>query len=247
LSKNYKISIITVTKNSENFLEECILSLEKQSYKNYEHIIIDGCSTDNTINIIKKYKTKIAYWVSEKDEGLYDAMNKGIKRCSGDIIGILNSDDVYYPEALKIVNEYFNSNKELDFLFGSVEKYKLLHGYNPKKIKWSFGFYTSHSVGFFIKKKSQLKVGLYNLKYKYSSDYDLFYRMIVNFKLKGMATKKSEILGKFRSGGISSRLSYLEYLKENNKIRIDNGQNVLFVYLIFLARVLRNFKRILNF
>ena len=174
-------------------------------------------------------------------------MNKGIKRCSGDIIGILNSDDFYYPEALKIVNEYFNSNKELDFLFGSVEKYKLLHGYNPKKIKWSFGFYTSHSVGFFIKKKSQLKVGLYNLKYKYSSDYDLFYRMIVNFKLKGMATKKSEILGKFRSGGISSRLSYLEYLKENNKIRIDNGQNVLFVYLIFLARVLRNFKRILNF
>ena len=190
MSKNYKISIITVTKNSENFLEECILSLEKQSYKNYEHIIIDGCSTDNTINIIKKYKNKLAYWVSEKDEGLYDAMNKGIKRCSGDIIGILNSDDFYYPEALKIVNEYFNSNKELDFLFGSVEKYKLLHGYNPKKIKWSFGFYTSHSVGFFIKKKSQLKVGLYNLKYKYSSDYDLFYRMIVNFKLKGMATKR---------------------------------------------------------
>ena len=184
MNKNYKISIITVTKNSESFLEECILSLDKQSYRNYEHIIIDGCSTDNTINIIKKYKNKIAYWVSEKDEGLYDAMNKGIIKCSGDIIGILNSDDIYYPQALRIVNEYFNLNKELDFLFGSVNKYKLLHGYNPKKIKWSFGFYTSHSVGFFIKKKSQLKVGLYNLKYKYSSDYDLFYRMIVHFKLK---------------------------------------------------------------
>jgi len=247
LNKNYKISIITVTKNSENFLEECILSLDKQSYRNYEHIIIDGCSTDNTINIIKKYKDKIAYWVSEKDEGLYDAMNKGIKKCSGNIIGILNSDDIYYPQALKIVNEYFNLNKELDFLFGSVNKYKLLHGYNPKKIKWSFGFYTSHSVGFFIKKKSQLKVGLYNLKYKYSSDYDLFYRMIVHFKLKGIATKKEEILGKFRSGGISSRLSYLEYLKENTMIRIDNGQNIIFVYLIFLARFLKNFKKVLNF
>ena len=244
---NYKISIITVTKNSENFLEECILSLDKQSYRNYEHIIIDGCSTDNTINLIKKYKDKIAYWISEKDEGLYDAMNKGIKKCSGDIIGILNSDDIYYPHALKIVNEYFNLNKELDFLFGSVNKYKLLHGYKPKKIKWSFGFYTSHSVGFFIKRKSQLKVGLYNLKYKYSSDYDLFYRMIVHFKLKGMATKKEEILGKFRSGGISSRLSYLEYLKENSKIRIDNGQNIIFVYLIFLARFLRNFRRVINF
>jgi len=246
LNKNYKISIITVTKNSENFLEECILSLDKQSYRNYEHIIIDGCSTDNTINIIKKYKNKIAYWVSEKDEGLYDAMNKGIRKCSGDIIGILNSDDIYYPQALRIVNEYFNLNKELDFLFGSVNKYKLLHGYHPKKIKWSFGFYTSHSVGFFIKKKSQLKVGLYNLKYKYSSDYDLFYRMIVHFKLKGMATKKEEILGKFRSGGISSRLSYLKYLKENTIIRIDNGQNIIFVYLIFLARFLRNFRKVFN-
>ena len=247
MNKNYKISIITVTKNSENFLEECILSLDKQSYRNYEHIIIDGCSTDNTINIIKKYKDKIAYWVSEKDEGLYDAMNKGIKKCSGDIIGILNSDDIYYPQALRIVNEYFNLNKELDFLFGSVNKYKLLHGYNPKKIKWSFGFYTSHSVGFFIKKKSQLKVGPYNLKYKYSSDYDLFYRMIVHFKLKGIATKKEEILGKFRSGGISSKLSYLEYLKENTIIRIDNGQNIIFVYLIFLARFLRNFRKVFNF
>ena len=247
MNKNYKISIITVTKNSESFLEECILSLDKQSYRNYEHIIIDGCSTDNTINLIKKHKNKIAYWVSEKDEGLYDAMNKGIKKCSGDIIGILNSDDIYYPQALSIVSEYFNLNKKLDFLFGSVNKYKLLHGYNPKKIKWSFGFYTSHSVGFFIKKKSQLKVGLYNLKYKYSSDYDLFYRMIVHFKLKGMATKKEEILGKFRSGGISSRLSYIKYLKENTKIRIDNGQNIIFVYLIFLARFLRNFRKVINF
>ena len=247
MNKNYKISIITVTKNSESFLEECILSLDKQSYRNYEHIIIDGCSTDNTINLIKKHKNKIAYWISEKDEGLYDAMNKGIKKCSGDIIGILNSDDIYYPQALSIVSEYFNLNKKLDFLFGSVNKYKLLHGYNPKKIKWSFGFYTSHSAGFFIKKKSQLKVGLYNLKYKYSSDYDLFYRMIVHFKLKGMATKKEEILGKFRSGGISSRLSYIKYLKENTKIRIDNGQNIIFVYLIFLARFLRNFRKVINF
>jgi glycosyltransferase involved in cell wall biosynthesis len=114
LNKNYKISIITVTKNSENFLEECILSLDKQSYRNYEHIIIDGHSTDNTINIIKKYKDKVAYWVSEKDEGLYDAMNKGIKKCSGDIIGILNSDDIYYPQALSIVSEYFNLNKKLE-------------------------------------------------------------------------------------------------------------------------------------
>ena len=246
MEKNYKISIITVTKNSEKFLEDCILSVHNQSYKNYEHIIIDGNSTDNTVNIIKKHEEKIAYWISESDEGLYDAMNKGIKKSTGDIIGILNSDDIYYDQALKIVNNYFNKNKNLDFLFGSVYKYKLMHGYNPRKIKWSFGFYTTHSVGFFIKRESQLKVGFYNLKYKNSSDYDLFYRMILKFKMKGVATEKDEIFGEFRKGGFSSNFTYLEFLKENTQIRIDNGQNIILVYIIFLIRFIKNIRKVLK-
>ena len=244
MEKNYKISIITVTKNSEKFLEDCILSVHNQSYKNYEHIIIDGKSTDSTLDIIKKHKQKITYWISEDDNGLYDAMNKGIKKCSGDIIGILNSDDIYYDQALKIVNSYFNKNSNLDFLFGSVYKYKLMHGYNPNKIKWSFGFYTTHSVGFFIKRESQLKVGFYNLKYKNSSDYDLFYRMIVKLKMKGIATKKDEIFGEFRRGGFSSKFTYLEFLKENTQIRIDNGQNIILVYIIFFIRFVKNFRKV---
>ena len=246
MEKNYKISIITVTKNSEKFLEDCILSVHNQSYKNYEHIIIDGNSTDNTVNIIKKHEEKIAYWMSESDEGLYDAMNKGIKKSTGDIIGILNSDDIYYDQALKIVNDYFNKKKNLDFLFGSVYKYKLMHGYNPQKIKWSFGFYTTHSVGFFIKRESQLKVGFYNLKYKNSSDYDLFYRMILKFKMKGVATEKDEIFGEFRKGGFSSNFTYLEFLKENTQIRIDNGQNIILVYIIFLIRFIKNIRKVLK-
>ena len=246
MEKNYKISIITVTKNSEKFLEDCILSVHNQSYKNYEHIIIDGNSTDNTVNIIKKHEEKITYWMSESDEGLYDAMNKGIKKSTGDIIGILNSDDIYYDQALKIVNDYFNKKKNLDFLFGSVYKYKLMHGYNPQKIKWSFGFYTTHSVGFFIKRESQLKVGFYNLKYKNSSDYDLFYRMILKFKMKGVATEKDEIFGEFRKGGFSSKFTYLEFLKENTQIRIDNGQNIILVYIIFLIRFIKNIRKVLK-
>ena len=246
MEKNYKISIITVTKNSEKFLEDCILSVHNQSYKNYEHIIIDGNSTDNTVNIIKKHEEKITYWMSESDEGLYDAMNKGIKKSTGDIIGILNSDDIYYDQALKIVNDYFNKKKNLDFLFGSVYKYKLMHGYNPQKIKWSFGFYTTHSVGFFIKRESQLKVGFYNLKYKNSSDYDLFYRMILKFKMKGVATEKDEIFGEFRKGGFSSNFTYLEFLKENTQIRIDNGQNIILVYIIFLIRFIKNIRKVLK-
>ncbi len=246
MNKNYKISVITVAKNSEKFLEENINSLQNQTYKNFEHIIIDGKSTDGTIEIIKRHKDKINYWISETDKGLYDAMNKGIKVSTGDIIGILNSDDIYYSDTLKIVNHYFSEQQNLDFLFGTVEKHKLMHGYYPEKIKWTFGFYTTHSIGFFIKKSSQMKIGFYDTRYKYCADYDLFYKMIVKKKMVGIATKKDEIFGKFRQGGLSSKIKYLDFLKENNKIRINNGQNRLFVYLIFFLRLLRNFKNLLK-
>jgi len=233
-----------VTKNSEKFLEENLQSLKNQTYRNFEHIIIDGKSTDKTIEIIKKYSDQINFWKSEIDSSLYEAMNKGIDKSTGDIIGILNSDDVYYPQALSIVNDYFSNYPDIDFLFGSVEKHKLMHGFNPKKIKWTFGFYTTHSIGFFIRKSSQLKLGLYDTQYKYSADYDLFYRMIVKENFKGISTKKNEILGKFRKGGLSSRIRYIDFLRENNRIRINNGQNKFIVYIIFLLRLIRNFKRL---
>ena len=245
MQKKLKISVITVTKNSEKFLEENLISLQNQTYKNFEHIIIDGKSDDGTLQIINKYSKKIHYWKSEKDHGLYDAMNKGINVSKGDIIGILNSDDIYYPDALNTVNKYFSSHPDIDFLFGSVLKHKLMHGFKPKKIKWTFGFYTTHSVGFFIKRSSQLKLGLYDTQYKYSADYDLFYRMIVKKKFKGISTKKNEIIGKFRRGGLSSKIRYLDFLRENNKIRINNGQNRFIVYIIFVLRIIRNFKKLI--
>ena len=246
MKNNPKISIVTVTKNSEKYLEENIESLSNQTFRNFEHIIIDGKSTDNTIAIIKKNSDKVDKWISDPDQGLYYAMNKGINISTGEIIGILNSDDIYFPNALEIVNNYFSSDNKLDFLFGTVQKHKLMHGYFPKKIKWTFGFYTTHSVGFFIKRSSQFKVGLYDTQYKFSSDYDLFYRLIVKEKMRGTSTKKNEILGKFRRGGLSSQIKYLDFLRENNKIRINNGQNIFFVYFIFILRLIRNFKNIFN-
>ena len=245
-NKNFKlkISIITVVKNNEKDIENNIKSLLNQSYDNYEHIIIDGGSTDRTADIIKKYENNIHYWISENDKGLYDAMNKGIDVSTGDVIGILNSDDIFYKDALLYARNYFQEHENIDFLFGTVIKYKKLFGFNPKKILWSFGFYTSHSVGFFIKSKSQKKLGYYNTKYKYSADYDLFYRMIVKQKMTGMATKENEVFGKFNSGGISSKIKFIDYLNENTKIRIDNGQNILFVYLIFLIRFFKNINKI---
>ena len=108
----------------------------------------------------------------------------------------------------------------------------------------SFGFYSTQLVGFFKKKKTQKKVGYYKKKYKYSSEYDLFYRLIVKKKMTGMSTNKNEIFGKFRSGGLSSRIRYIDFLKECNLIRLNNGQNFFVVYLIFLARLFRNIKKI---
>ena len=243
MKNKFKISIITVTKNSEKFLQETIDSLSKQTHQNFEHIIVDGASTDKTLDIIKKNSHNITKWISEPDQGLYYAMNKGLRLCSGDIVGILNSDDIYYPDTLSIVNTYF-LKKKIDFLFGTVFKHKLMYGFYPKKIHWTFGFYTTHSVGFFIKKISQDKIGPYNTKYKWSADYDNFYKMIVKHKMKGMATKKNEVLGNFRLGGLSSSIKYIDFLRENNQIRLDNGQNKIVVFIIFFLRLLRNFKRL---
>ena len=236
-NKNYKISIITVVKNSLSTIEKTIRSVINQDYENIEYIIIDGNSTDGTSKIIDKYKDKISIIVREKDLGIWDAMNKGIKLTSGDIVGFLNSGDIYYENTFSTVNKYFNE-KNIDFLFGSVQKYKLLHGFRPNLARFSFGFYTSHSVGFFIKTDIHKKIGFYNLKYL-SADLDLFYKMIVKNKFKGTCTKKSEIFGKFAKGGFSSKVNYIDHLKDLNQIRVDNGQNIFFVNLLYFIKIIK--------
>ena len=237
------LSIITVVLNGEKHLEETIKSVLKQK-KSFEYILIDGQSNDNSLKIIKKYSNKISYWSSEKDKGLYDAFNKGMKLAQGKYIGIINSDDVYTNKAFDIVHKYITKNPQADFIFGSVKKHwGILYGYKPKKIKFSWGFYSSHSTGFFIKKDAAKKVGLYNIKYKYHADYDYFYRMIVKKKLNGIATKKNEIVGVFRRGGFSSTISYRKMFFEELKIRHDNGQNIIFLLILGIYKILNYWKK----
>ena len=244
MNKEKLISIITVVKDGEDTIEKCINSVLNQNYKNIEYIIIDGNSSDNTMSIINKYKEKISLVLSENDKGIWDAMNKGIKLAKGEIIGFLNCDDFYYENSFKTVNNYFK-NFDIDFLFGTVKKYKIIHGFNPKIIKWSFGFYTSHSVGFFIKTKKHKKVGLYNTNYL-SADLDFFYKMITSFNLKGLPTKKNEILGEFKKGGFSSKVNYIDHLKDLNKIRIDNNQSKFFVMFLYLIKIIKKPLKFLN-
>ena len=134
---------------------------------------------------------------------------------------------------------------EADFFFGAVKKHwGTLHGYKRWKIYFTWGFYSSHSTGFFIKKEAAKILGKYNLKYKYSSDYDYFYRMIVKYKLKGVGTKKNEIFGNFQRGGFSSKIKFFDHLVECTRIRLDNNQNKLMVLLTFIIKFLLNIKRL---
>ena len=240
-------SIITVVLNGEKYIEKTIKSIISQSYKSYEHIIIDGGSTDKTLNIINKYKKKITKIISKKDKGIYDAFNIGMSYAKGDYICFVNSDDVLKRNALKIINKYIEINPKIDFIFGSVKKHwGILYGYRPEKIKYSWGFYSSHSTGFFIKREAAKKVGLYNTKYKYHADYDYFYRMIVKKKLKGFSTKKKELIGIFRRGGFSSKIQFRKQFNEELMIRYDNGQNLVLIGMIAIYKILKNFRKLIK-
>ena len=245
MNNNPLITIITVCKNSELTIEKTIKSIIDQDYQNIEYIIIDGKSDDKTMSIVEKYKENIKIAISEKDKGIYDAFNKGLNLANGDLIGFVNSDDTLTKNALSMLVKYHNNYPDIDFIFGSVKKkWGVVHGYRPWMIYLSWGFYSSHSTGFYIKKEAAKKIGNYNLKYKCSADYDYFYRMIVHQKLKGIGTKKKDLFGVFNSGGYSSKINFFDHLCECTKIRIDNKQNKFVVLLTFILKFLYNINKI---
>ena len=181
--------------------------------------------------------------MSEPDLGNYDAINKGISLCTGELIGIVNADDILLPDACLILLDYYKKYPEIDFFFGSVKKHwGTISGYYPKKINYSWFFYTSHSTGFFLKRHAAEKNGKYSLKYKYSSDFDYFFRLIMHNKFKGIATKKEEIFGIFRPGGISATLNKEDHFFEKIQIRIDNNQNKIFIFFMIIIKYILNLK-----
>lgn len=245
--KNTKpfFSIITVVKNDEKNISQTILSITNQNYNNFEYIVIDGNSTDKTIKNILKFKKKINYFKSEKDKGIYYAMNKAINIAKGDIVIFVNSGDKLTKNALKIVSEYFLKDKHLDFVFGTVKRHYtkstiIKSGYNKFRLNYNFDFATSHSTGFFIKLKSFKKVGKFNTDYRCSADYDFYLRALYKFNLKGAATSRNELIGIMKSGGYSSQISFLDHLFEETRIRFNNNQNIFLILLIFLNAIFKN-------
>ena len=220
-------SIITVTKNSKKTLERVIRSLSNQTFQDFEHIIIDGGSIDGTINLIKKNRLNIKYFNSANDKNMWEAINKGIKKARGEIIGILNADDMLFKNGLLFVKKKF-SYKRVDFVCATVRKSKVYHGFYKNKIDYKFNIFPSHSVGFYIRRNIQQKIGLYDDKLSYCADYDLIYRLIKK-NYKGVHTPKAEVVGKFFPGGISEKISFIKNIYYQAKVRIKNNQNVFFV------------------
>jgi glycosyltransferase involved in cell wall biosynthesis len=238
------ISIITTVYNDKQNIEKTIRSVINQKYKRIQYIVVDAGSTDGTLKKIIKYKNHIDKIISEPDKGIYFGINKGLKYVKGDIIGFIDSGDTYYSKTFSIVKKYFSNDKILDFIFGPVIKDKLLYKFEPKKMWWSFNFYPSQSGGFFISRKAQNKIGDYNTKYLCSSDYDFFYRMIQIFKMKGMIANKNEVFSRSKRNGYSSTFTFFEHSLEELRIRINNNQNKLIVFFVFIIKIIKHFKKI---
>lgn len=207
--KKTLISIITVSYNAVSTIEQTILSVINQGFEDYEYIIIDGGSTDGTIEIIKKYQDKITYWISEPDKGIYDAMNKGIKIASGELISILNSDDWYEKGTLATVAQNFYLKPNLDVIHGLLRIINIENDV-PSLIR---GHYSSNlNNGMiehptcFVKNELFKKIGVFNNNYKSAADYDWMLR-VKNSGAEFLLIH--EILANFRTGGMSSSLAGL--------------------------------------
>ena len=223
--KNPKISIITVSYNSQSTIKHTIDSVSSQTYKNKEYILIDGASQDWTLDILDFKKDEIDNFVSEKDDGIYDAMNKGIKAATGDIVGILNSDDFYYnQDVLSKVAKVFEETN-CDCLYGDLifvnkgDARKIVRYWKSGKFEKNLmtkGWMLPHPT-FFVKKEIYQKHGLYNTNLKSAADYEMILRLL--HKEKIIVEYIPEILIKMRVGG-ESNASILNRLKGNNEDNI---------------------------
>ena len=248
-----RISIITVSYNSEKTIADCITSVVKQSYSDIEYIVIDGKSTDTTMEIIASFGDQISKVVSEKDKGMYDAINKGIKMASGDIIGVLNSDD-YYTDEL-VIEDVMSKFKEAnaDALYADLNYVDQIDTNNVVRY-WKSGDYKPNSFlsgwmpphpTFFIRKEWYLKYGEYSLELVSAADYELMLRMVL--KHGARLAYLPRIIVNMRVGGMSnsSLRNRLRANKEDRKAWEMNGLTPKSYTLIFkpMRKIIQYVKR----
>lgn len=257
-----KVSLITATYNCDSTISSCLASAAHQTHENIEHIVIDGGSTDQTVSILSEYSSQIAIMLSEKDHGIFDALNKGIIRASGDIIGILHSDDLFNnKDVIANVVEIFKRNPKIPIVSGSVfyvdqnNLNKIVRLYSSNKFRiWMlrFGFIPAHTATF-IRKDIFQKIGLYDSRYSSAGDFEFFVRAFWLYKIPFLTT--SQVFVRMRVGGLSSSglksywrssIEILDALRRHKIysnflflfIRLPLKKFNQFIFLIFKTKIL---------
>ena len=209
-----KISLITATYNSAETLRDTMQSVLNQTFKDVDYIIVDGGSKDGTLDIVKEFEPKFEgrlRWISEKDKGIYDAMNKGVRMAQGDVVGILNSDDFFASDnVLEMVNAAFIETPEIDGVYADVryvdwndtsKKVRMFSGKDFKREKLCWGKMPPHP-SFYVKRECYDKFGLYSLDDPICADYDMFVKMIWEGNMNTLDI--NDVFVNMRSGGTSS-------------------------------------------
>lgn len=247
-----KISIITATFNSEKTLRDTLDSVLEQTYDDFEHIIVDGVSKDSTMQIVKEYEPryngKLKY-ISEKDSGLYDAMNKGIKMAKGDIIGILNSDDKYAHNKVleEIIDKITETNCDgtyANLVFMDEETMKIPQRvWKHPKGNYKAGWHPAHPT-LYLKREVYDKVGLFNLEYRIAADYDFMIRTMKQDDIK--LEYIDDYLVYMRTGGASTDglKGYKKNLKESHKVLVNN--NIKFAYFVDFKRIIKTINEMIK-
>ena len=246
-----KFSIITVCYNAQSTIEKTIQSVISQTYDNIEFIIIDGKSTDKTLDIINKYKEKIHVIISEKDKGIYDAMNKGIKNSTGDILYFLNADDrLYTTKTIDKINSVFIDNPQYEIIYGKAAFVNIPKDFPKRFINRKFGYNSKLDLliqsnpqqCIFAKKQVFDKVGIFNTNYKICSDYDWFLRC---FNKKIPMKYKDIIIVNYNCQGLSFHIKD-NVILEKLKVAFINSNIFEFAYYICYA-IIRQFIRQMQF
>lgn len=232
-----KVSIITIVYNNKDCIESCIQSVLSQTYPNIEHIIIDGGSNDGTQNIIESYIPQLGYYISEKDKGLYNALNKGVKAATGDIIGILHSDDLYYDidSIQKVVDAFQQSKADLVYAKGvyvdkeDITVIKRVYPSKPYKKRYlNFGWIPLHTT-IYVKHEIFDYYGLYDEGYTIASDYEISLRWFRNSRIKKEFL--DEWVVKMRLGGKSTTAA-LQKRKSSEDLEIIKGYKMLGIFTL---------------
>ena len=232
-----KISIITVAFNSVSTIRETIESVLNQSYKNIEYIIVDGQSTDGTIGLVQSYGDRISKFVSEKDNGIYDAINKGLSMASGEVVSILNSDDIFaHSKVVENTVAVFKS-QQVDSVYGDL-KYVSQHDNNKvirywkagayRRNKFIFGWMPPHPT-FFVKREVYEQFGAFDEELSSAADYELLLRFL--YKNKVSAGYNAEVMVLMKAGGKSNASLWNRFIgnQEDRKAWAKNELQALFV------------------